>query len=232
MTTRQLYFLQELDLTLAGIESQKSLAEKKLGAGIELGEVEATLQTGKSWLQEAATLERLERLEVEGLRQRSADLEKKLYNGSITAPKELESLQQEVTNVGGQLRQRDEAHIELELKMSESQRKCAELEQQLTTAKATWEGNQVQLRETITRLSTDLERLTAERGQLLAAVDPGQLRTYESLRKTKEGRAIAKVERGLCQACRMVLPTQQLQRLRMGRQVVLCGSCGRMLMAA
>jgi predicted nucleic acid-binding Zn-ribbon protein len=56
------------------------------------------------------------------------------------------------------------------------------------------------------------------------------LQRYEALRRTKGGLAVAKVVRGLCQACRMSLPTQLQQRVRNGRQTVLCSSCGRMLL--
>ena len=48
---------------------------------------------------------------------------------------------------------------------------------------------------------------------------------YEELHRL----AVAKMERGLCQGCRMALPTQQQQRVRNGRQTVLCNTCGRIL---
>ena len=61
-------------------------------------------------------------------------------------------------------------------------------------------------------------------------VEPVELNRYEGLRRSKGGQAVAKVMRGLCQACRMSLPSQQLQRVRNGRQVVLCNNCGRILL--
>ena len=66
---------------------------------------------------------------------------------------------------------------------------------------------------------------------MAAQVEPPLLQRYETLRQAKGGRAVAKVERDLCQGCRMSLPTQLRQRVRSGRQAVNCSSCGRMLFA-
>ena len=52
---------------------------------------------------------------------------------------------------------------------------------------------------------------------------------YESLLKTRDGSAVAKVERGMCQGCRLTLPTLELQRARSSEGIARCGSCGRIL---
>ena len=55
------------------------------------------------------------------------------------------------------------------------------------------------------------------------------LGVYESLRTLKQGRAVARIEQGACQGCRISLPTHVVQRARGGTVLVHCPSCERIL---
>jgi uncharacterized protein len=226
---KQLYSLQELDLALDSIQSQKSQAEQGLNSGLTLEQIEQTLQDEKSRLQEVQQSHRMQQMEAESLRERSAQLEQQLYGGTITNPRELESLRLEASNVSQQLDRRDLGLLELSVQAEDLHKRIAILEKELADQQEAWQSRQAQLNEQLKKLSAEEEIIAAQRANLAATLDQKELQKYESLRKGKGGRAVAKVERGLCQACRMSLPTQQLQRVRSGRQTVLCSSCGRML---
>ena len=226
---KQLYSLQELDLALESIQSQKSQAEQGLNSGLTLEQIEQTLQDEKSRLQEVQQSHRMQQMEAESLRERSAQLEQQLYGGTITNPRELESLRLEASNVSQQLDRRDLGLLELSVQAEDLHKRIAILEKELADQQEAWQSRQAQLNEQLKKLSAEEEIIAAQRANLAATLDQKELQKYESLRKGKGGRAVAKVERGLCQACRMSLPTQQLQRVRSGRQTVLCSSCGRML---
>ena len=101
--------------------------------------------------------------------------------------------------------------------------------QRLAENRTAWESRQSELTESLTRLSSEREGIASQRGDLAATLDPSEVQQYEKLRNAKGGLAVAKVSRGLCQACRMALPTQQQQKVRNGRQTVLCSTCGRIL---
>jgi predicted nucleic acid-binding Zn-ribbon protein len=221
--------LQELDLALDSIQSQKSQAEQGLNSGLTLEQIEQTLQDEKSRLQEVQQSHRMQQMEAESLRERSAQLEQQLYGGTITNPRELESLRLEASNVSQQLDRRDLGLLELSVQAEDLHKRIAILEKELADQQEAWQSRQAQLNEQLKKLSAEEEIIAAQRANLAATLDQKELQKYESLRKGKGGRAVAKVERGLCQACRMSLPTQQLQRVRSGRQTVLCSSCGRML---
>jgi predicted nucleic acid-binding Zn-ribbon protein len=226
---KQLYSLQELDLALDSIQSQKSQAEQGLNSGLTLEQIEQTLQDEKSRLQEVQQSHRMQQMEAESLRERSAQLEQQLYGGTITNPRELESLRLEASNVSQRLDRRDLGLLELSVQAEDLHKRIAILEKELADRQEAWQSRQGQLNEQLKKLSAEEEIIAAQRANLAATLDQKELQKYESLRKGKGGRAVAKVERGLCQACRMSLPTQQLQRVRSGRQTVLCSSCGRML---
>ena len=138
-------------------------------------------------------------------------------------------MQLESSNVKAQLDQKELGLLELSVQADDLRSKIAQLEQELTDRQQAWDNRHAELTQQVVTLSTEEEDLVAQRGKLAAVIDQSEVGRYESLRKNKGGTAVAKVERGLCQACRMSLPSQHLQRVKSGRQLVLCSSCGRML---
>ena len=228
-TTKQLYFLQEMDLALDRLQGEKTQAEEELSAGLSIEHMETAFQEEKDRLNEVQTQHRAQRLETESVRERSTRLEAQLYSGEITNPRDLEILEQEVNQVRGLLEQQDAELLELSVQTEESQNKRDSLEKELSDNRATWESRQAELQGQVEGWNSEVETLSTQRKDLVETLDPSDVQRYESLRKAKRGVAVAKVERGLCQACRMALPTQQQQRVRIGRQTVNCSSCGRML---
>ena len=147
----------------------------------------------------------------------------------LTRAQVLESLQQEAGNVRKMLQDRDSKLMELSLKAEESRNRCTELEQRISDIKTAWELRSEELSKVIKDLTAQRDDLGTKRGELAESLEPVAVQKYEVLRKAKGGTAVAKVERGLCQACRMSLPTQQHQQVKHGRQTVHCSSCGRLL---
>ena len=229
-TIKQLYSLQELDLDLDGVNRRIAEAERELETRLSLGLIEESLEQARARLQEIQNTHRDLQLETESQRERSSHLDTQLYGGDVANPRDLEALQLEAANVRHQLEQQDVRLLELSLQAEDARNRIAALEQELADTQAAWEARQAELWEQLEELTDRQEALVKDRSTLAAGVDTIELTRYEGLRKSKGGQAVARVVRGLCQACRMSLPTQHLQRVRSGRQTVLCNSCGRMLL--
>lgn len=228
-TSRQLFSLQEFDLALDRIDSEKAEAETELGSGGGAIGVETALEAEQRTLEEVRSMHREQQADAEGQRQRSTELDRQLYEGEVTDPHVLESLQQEANKVRNQLQDRDTRLMELSLKAEESRNRCSELEQRIAEIRTAWETRSAQLNKIIKELAPQREEVRAKRGDLAETLEAVVVEKYEILRKAKKGTAVAKVERGLCQACRMSLPTQQHQQVKSGRLTVHCSSCGRIL---
>ena len=228
-TVRQLFSLQELDLELDRIESQISQADQRLERPPNFEALESTVEEEGLRLPEIRQLHRSQELELASNRERLVRLDEQLYGGAITNPRELESLQQEASSVRQQVESKDAEQLELSLQAEECQERLNTLETELSEGRSTWETRHAELTERISKLSAERDDLAGKRLELAAGLEPAAVQKYEGLRKAKGGLAVAKVERGLCQACRMSLPTQQAQRVRSGRQDVLCSTCGRIL---
>ena len=228
-TVKQLYALQEVDLDLDRVYRALEQLEEELKTGISIENLEEALQDEQERLLEAELQQRDNQLEAESRRERSEVLETQLYDGSLTNARDLEALQIEAANVRHLIEQDEALSLELSIQIEEAQSKCASLTLELTEVKARWEVQQVELNERAAALRAEQSEYEKQRETLASRFDPATLQRYETLRKSKGGRAVAKVERDLCQGCRMSLPTQLRQRVKSGRQAVNCSSCGRML---
>ena len=92
-----------------------------------------------------------------------------------------------------------------------------------------WRGRQEQLLAEQARLQAALNETEQRHDELASTVVPAVLGLYEALRVKKQGLAVAKIEQGRCQGCRITLPMNELQRTRIGEELVQCSSCGRIL---
>ena len=229
-TVKQLYSLQEVDLDLDGVNGQIAEVERELEGRLSLDKLEESLEQARTNLQEIQNTHRQLQLETESQRERAGNLEGQLYGGAVDNPRDLEALQLEVNNVRHSLEQTDVRLLELSLQAEDTRSQIASQEQQLEETQAAWETRQAELWQLLEELTDRQEALVKDRSRLASQVEPVELTRYEGLRRSKGGQAISRVVRGLCQACRMSLPSQHLQRVRSGRQTVLCNSCGRILL--
>lgn len=226
---RQLYLLQEFDLVLDSLQDEKAKAEEELGVGLTIERLELEFQEEKDRALQLQSQHKSQQSDAEELQERSTRLDTQLYGGEVTNPRDLEALEQEATNAREILEQQNTDLLKLSVQAEESHSKCDTLETELSELRAAWQVRQAELQNQLDRCTKEEETVSTQRKDLVATLDPSEVQRYESLRLAKGGVAVAKVERGLCQACRMSLPTQQQQRVRIGRQTVLCSSCGRML---
>lgn len=228
-TAKQLFSLQELDLVLDRIRKVARKAESELNAGIGMVNLEVELQKETTRLAEIQNQHKSQQQDAEAQRERSTRLDNQLYGGAVTNPRDLESLEQEASNARRALEKLDGELIELSLQAEESQSKCDSLGKKHAETTSAWESRRAELGDELQKYNTEMSQVASQRDEMAAALDPASVQQYENLRRTKGGLGVAKVEKGLCQVCRMSLPTQQQQKVRSAHLTVLCSSCGRIL---
>ena len=228
-TAKQMFALQELDIILDSIQGDHAKAQYELNNGDEVGTLETELERDTEWLQETELQQKASRLEAESQKERSETLNSQLYGGEITNPRDLESLEREASNVRRLVEQQETTLTEIADRIEQAESRKTELRSKLEEVRNAWGIRKAELLQAIKELKAKRAGFEGQRSKLTEGWDPTSLQHYETLRKSKGGLAVAKVERGLCQGCRMSLPTHQQQRVRNGHHTVLCSSCGRML---
>jgi predicted nucleic acid-binding Zn-ribbon protein len=224
-----LYALQEIDSAIEAAKASLAVVEEQLGESEELIGGRQAVDEGRDALEAVSRQQRELEWQVEDPRSRLSDVEGKLYGGSVRNPKELASMQEEANILKSQLRRREDELLDLMVRVEERQAALREAEESLAEVEGRWRQEQKELASEKERLESELAGLEEKRGQQSGLIEARVLALYDNLRDRRQGRAVAKVERGMCQGCRISLPMTVLQKARSGLDVVQCVSCERIL---
>jgi predicted nucleic acid-binding Zn-ribbon protein len=147
----------------------------------------------------------------------------------VSNPKELASLQQEAQHLRAQQTRKEEQALEVMDAAEALQETAKRKSDALKQAEQSWQQESYTLTARRDQLQARQQELQKKLTQLTANVDPQFLNRYETLRRTKQGRAVSKVEQNACQWCRVTLTPSELQRVRVSSELQCCTNCGRIL---
>ena len=157
--------------------------------------------------------------------------DKRLYSGTVTAAKELQSIQEEIDALHRRQSTLEDEVLEL---MVQIEPLDAELDA-FGRRRAEIAGAAQTVRERIGELEGEIdaavEVVAAERAALAATVPADVVSEYESLRTRLGGIAVAKLEAGSCRGCHLHLSAVELDRIKKlpRDEIVHCEECGRIL---
>ncbi len=226
---RQLYELQEVDLEIDVKREALSEVMGRLGQSEVLDQARLSLSGDEERLAELELSQRELEREVEDLRAKATASEEKLYGGTVKNPKELARLQEQVVNLQRKMRERDDKTLDIMSQVDTMQQKVSLKRGEVAKIEEDWQAEQASLSQQQAELGAALSTLEQKGKDLAARLDASSLELYQALRRKRQGRAVAKVEQGMCQGCRIALPMSELQRARIGQELVQCSSCERIL---
>jgi hypothetical protein len=169
--------------------------------------------------------------DVELVRGRLDRDQKRLDDGQVGSPRELENLQSEIASLHKRQSDLEDAELEVmeQREAIEGRLKALHAEQeQVTTSLAT---AIVQRDATWAEIDADTEKSTAQRAELVATLPDDLVALYEKLRASSGGVGAAALHRGRCEGCHLQLNTTDLNHLRDAPDddVVRCEECRRIL---
>ncbi|MCC6174636.1 MAG: hypothetical protein IT305_04955 [Chloroflexi bacterium] len=182
----------------------------------------------------------LKRLEAEqrdveltaaSIRQQRAEVEHRLYGGRVSNARELSDLSQRVDDLKRQIERHEERLLGLMEQLDQARMAAHASEallRDIVTARRALEAKLLGERK---ELQAEIGRDETERDRLRTVVDERALRTYDTLRKTRDGLAVVAVRQRTCQGCRIALTNATDQQVRHGEALVTCQNCGRLLYA-
>jgi predicted nucleic acid-binding Zn-ribbon protein len=228
--TKQLYRLQEIDLEIESKEQALQQIARQLGENQAVVKAQNKLTVENQRLEELKRQQHSAEWEIDDLVSKITKAEDELYSGRIKNPKELTNLQHDVEVLRAKRSRLEDKALDTMDKVELTEANVAALSNEFKTVEAEWHRQQQQLSSEAEQLKTSLTDLKQKHQSLSAEIDPETVELYHKLRKGK-GRAVAKVEQGICGSCRISLPITDLQRARSG-DLVQCSSCGRILFQA
>lgn len=230
----QLLVVQDLDLTLLQLRHKAAnheLAAAIVGVEEELASTEliaAEISERKTVLE---TAQEVLDTDVESIKTRRAEIEVKLYDGSVTGTKDLLALQDEAKTISQ--RQSEIEDDELEI-MEQIESVETELEPVTETIRGhivTRGEHQAALEKALAEIGNEIERLDGERTTASSSIQSELLATYDALREDLGGVAVARLVGSTCDGCHMSLSAVAFDRIkRLDDDAVMnCDQCGRLL---
>jgi predicted nucleic acid-binding Zn-ribbon protein len=227
----RLFELQEQDLAIDRIDSQLAAIAGRLGETPELIAAREALRHAEARVAELERRRKEVDRQVQDTRAKREREETKLYSGTLVSPKEMHNLQQEVDSLRRRALELQDRELAIMAELEEAEAARSEAQRAVAELEAHWQDDQAALLREREALTAERARAVALREQRLRLVDPDDLPRYHELRRRLAGRAVARVERGICAACRVSLPEREIQKARTSPTLVTCSNCGRILYA-
>jgi predicted nucleic acid-binding Zn-ribbon protein len=224
-----LYRLQAIDLEMDNGKSHLEEVEAGLDESEELRQARHALQKAEDELSRWRTTLRDLELEAKSLTAKITSVEKRLYSGRVTNPKELANLQDEVSYLKRRRDELEDRQLEAMVEVEEHEVEVDGQKVSLTQIEAEWSQTQKRLTEERDELEERLAHLKKERIKLERTIGAEDLALYGELCSRKGGQAVALLKGEVCQACMVTLPTSRVQQVRSGDSLSFCSSCQRIL---
>jgi predicted nucleic acid-binding Zn-ribbon protein len=169
--------------------------------------------------------------EAAALKEKVTKLEERLYSGSITNVRELTAIETEHNAA-----RREHARVEESIAPSrstaeEAHQELERLKAELAQRETDWAQRKVELTKERARIGREYKKMGAERESATEGIPRPDLEVYNALLPRMGGVAVVRVDRGVCQGCRVRLPIGEIARMQTATGLVNCSSCGRILLA-
>lgn len=221
--------LQEIDDEAATLRAALEDVERRLRGSEELNEARRTSAAVDSELADVRRAQRRIEGEVEGLTARIEPEEKRLYDGSVRNPKELQNIQHELEALKQQRTKLEDQLLEVMTNLDRVEREQVSATKTLTREEARWEKDQGDLKHESFRLNDLITRADARREAQKLKINPRNLVVYEEVRRRRGGVAVARVSGGNCGGCRVAIPEAVRRRAFGADQLAQCPNCERIL---
>jgi len=229
LRTAELWKLQEIDSAIDARRATLDDARARLGESEELLALRARLEEQRILLRDARAAQKDLELQADDLRAKIAPAEEKLYGGSVRNPKELQDLQADIDQMKRHLSAIEDQDIAALATLEQAEADARATEAELAAAESAWRQEQNELARTAERLETEIAALEEERAGQAKQIVPDVLGLYDHVRRAHQGRGVARIERSVCQGCRIQLPASIISRARSGNGIAQCPNCERIL---
>lgn len=226
-----LFQIQKIDsqidkLNLRKLEIEKLISENSYlnSLQIELSQAESEWSKVNSDLLQLAEEANKKKIKIQ-------QSEASLYSGSISNPKELQSIQDEISSLKKRIQELEDDQLTMMMDLEEREKKVGVIKSQISKETEKKKENESALN--IERQQNDrlLEKLVSERGLITSQLSSEHMKMYEDLRKRKRNLAITLITEETCSGCGTQLTPAEIQSAKSPDQLIFCPACGRILYA-
>lgn len=231
---RRLLDLQALD-SRADVLDQQWRGHPAVQALIDLAERATALEEQKTRAQETVDdvrrRVRAAERDADDIRAKQAKDQKRLDAGTVSSPRELESLQHEIATLQGRLDDIETTELEAMEEADAAEAALAEVVASLAAVADESGRHEAELAEVRAGIDTEREALAADRAEVLIDISEALLKHYERARSHHAGVGVGALRHGRCEGCRLTLNPSDLARFSSAPddELLRCEECGRLL---
>lgn len=169
--------------------------------------------------------------EVALVEEKRAQTDRQLYSGNVTAPRELQALQDEVAALDRRRNTLEDELLEIMGAVEPLDATLADLASEAERLDADRERVRSELGTAESEIDAEMSSLEAERAALAAGIPPEQMAAYDEARRRLGGVAVARLVGTSCGGCHLMLSAVEIDRIRKlpADQPAICEECGRLL---
>ncbi len=224
-----LYRLQQIDLAMARRRTRLQAIADQLNSDETIAhateQIAAAEQAIKPWQTRARNLD----LEIKSIAAKAQATDDDLYSGRNTNPKALQELQDELAALKRQQSGLEDQLLEAMVEVEDHEGRISAAKDDLTAARANLATTQHDLLDEQQQLEAENVEAEVKRVTATANIAPENLAIYDKLRQRMRGVAVALLQEGGCTVCGVGQTSMVIQQVALGRQLVHCASCGRIL---
>ncbi len=225
----QLYQMQQIEQEARRATSRLKAIAAALADDAGMRAAEARCQAARDELKPLRARLRDLELETAGNEEKIRNTGEQLYSGAVNSPREMQDMQLEVASLTRRNGDLETWSLETMLSVEEANGQLAEVESALAALiERRGDEHRELLRERKT-LQDSLPQLETRRQQALGKISPELQKQYFALKPRKGGQPVARMDGNSCTLCGVAQTLTAEREVRLGRRLITCANCGRIL---
>jgi uncharacterized protein len=223
--------LQDRDIAIDRLRHRRDTIPERVeldAVRTELAAVDKQLADATERRDEVAREERRFDDEAGSLESKAVEVERTLYSGEVTSPRELQMLQADVDQLRRHRRSLEDRELEVMERREALDAEVGQLEGRGRELHANAARVESVLSAAEAEIDEELTGQQAVRDELAASVDASLLTDYERRRERARGVGVARLNVTTCQGCHLSIPSVEAERIRNSPPgtVAYCDNCG------
>ncbi len=169
--------------------------------------------------------------EARTVEQHAAEVDKKLYSGTTTSPRELQAMQADLEMLRRQVSELEDQELEVMEQREALDADLEQLDREIATVASEMESLQAAIARSEEEIDSEIATEEQARAELTGSVTGALLRDYERRRAQNKGAGAARLVGNTCQACHLSIPSTEAEQIRKaeGAEISYCDNCGAIL---
>ena len=166
---------------------------------------------------------------IQELQNKKTDIQKKIYGGLVSNVRELQALKNEDDQLEKDINELNNYANKFLSKLSLMEENLDKITQEVDILKENWNKNFPELEKNSEDLEISIKENMSNRDILFNSIPDDLSMIYQRLLKAKDNIAVSKVSAGTCSVCHVKFPLSTEKELMLGKEIVFCDNCGRIL---